>query len=269
MYVHKNRAHIFWFPKVGGFRWRNMVNHVLSTGPDGRTFTEDRVILRDSKGRKPEFAVDVRHGTQLRDGRVLLPIAWQDSDNIRYVGVMEPNDDFTSFTRYGRICKKTPNGPTPSVHLFENAIAQLPDGKLAMLIRGIPNGPKRPCRLWRTDSDDGGRTWSEPYVTDIPNPDTKSRIINLPDGRIVLFHNPRERPSSDPGRNLHRHRTQLEMWVSSDGMKSWYLKRTIVCAPKVAQYPDGFYDAKAKAIYLAWEDEKTLYFLKIDLDELS
>jgi hypothetical protein len=283
MFVHRDRAHIFWFSSADRYRYRK-VNHVLSTGPDGRSFTEDRVIDEDWVS---ERGVDIRHGTHLRDGRVLLPIAWtepvRDCDlekwvwsdstihlanfggpvavsNLFCVGVMEPNEDFTSFTRRGRICKETPGAETPGVPFFENAIAELPDGTISMLIRADTTN-----RLWKTDSGDGGRTWSEPYQTGIPNPGSKPRIINLPDGRIVLFHNPNEKDYADVKADTHKYRTPLEMWVSGDDMQSWYLKHTLVAAPKLAHYPDGFYDEAAQAIYLAYEDCRTIYFTKIAL----
>jgi len=173
---------------------------------------------------------------------------------------MEPNDDFTEFRRYGRVCKRTPHGPTPSIPFFENAIAELPDGRLAMLIRADTTN-----RLWRTDSADGGRTWSEPHPTDIPNPGSKPRIINLPDGRIVLFHNPSEKDYSDLAGDPHKYRTPLAMWLSDDGMKTWAWKRTLVAAPKIAQYPDGFYDAASQTVYLAWEDGQRVFFQIISL----
>ncbi len=284
LFRHKDKAYLFWFTKSTG--WRDMTNRLMNTGPDGRTFGNDRKIL---KGWNPGHIVDVRHGTHLRDGRVLLPIAWQEPlkpgdewnpgdgaadlrnvggdiarQRIYYVGVMEPNDNFTKFQRYGRVCKRTPRGPTPSIPFFENAIAELSDERLAMLIRADTTN-----RLWRTDSVDGGRTWSEPYVTDIPNPGSKPRIINLPDGRIVLFHNPNEKDYSDQTSGRHKYRTPLAMWVSDDGMKTWYLKRTLVAAPKIAQYPDGFYDQASRAIYIAWEDDRAIYFQVILLAELQ
>jgi len=79
MIVHGSKAHIFWFSSRDGHRYRK-INHLLSTDADGRTFTEDREILAGWNG---ERGIDVRHGTVLHDGRVLLPIAW-----------MEPQGDF-------------------------------------------------------------------------------------------------------------------------------------------------------------------------------
>ena len=232
--------------------------------------------------------MDIRHGTVLRDGRVLLPIAWMDpigdfdpdtwvdpgtssrygnfgwggiAQNNQYcVGVMEVNEAFTEFTRHGRVFKKMPDWEIPGVPFFENAIADLGGDRVAMLIRADLTN-----RLWRTDSNDGGVTWSEPEPTEIPNPGSKPRIINLPDGRIVLFHNPNEKDYDDVKAHGHKYRTPLEMWISDDGMQSWGRKETLVAAPVLAQYPDGFYDDDQGCIYLVWEDDKTVTFRKISV----
>ena len=178
------------------------------------------------------------------------------------VGVMEPNDDFTSFTRYGRVFKETPGEELPCQPFFENTIAQLSGERLAMLIRGDMSN-----RLWRSDSEDGGRTWSEPYVTDIPNPGSKPRIINLPDGRIALFHNPNEKDYDDTSPDaVHGYRTPLEMWMSADGMQSWSVERTLMAAPAVAMYPDGFYEDRTGEIFLVWEDARTIFFERTRVD---
>jgi hypothetical protein len=287
MFVHRDRAHLFWFSSRDRYRYRK-TNHILSTGPDGRSFTEDRVIDEDWI---TERGVDVRHGTHLRDGRVLLPIAWHEPvadfdldawvwdestvhlanfggpvavSNLYCFGVMEPDDDFVSFTRYGRVFKKTPGAATPGVPFFENAIAELSDGTISMLVRADTTN-----RLWRTDSEDGGRIWGEPYPTDIPNPGSKPRIINLPDGRIALFHNPNEKDYSDVQADIHKYRTPLEMWVSADDMRSWGVKRALVRAPTLAHYPDGFCDEAAGAIYVAYEDCRAIYFKIVGLPELA
>jgi len=281
MFVHADKAHIFWLSSRDRFRYRK-TNHILSTGPDGRSFTEDRIIEEDWV---TERGVDVRHGAHLRDGRVLLPIAWTepvrdfdldawrwDDSNIRLAnfggpvavnnlycfGVMEPDDDFVSFMRHGRVAKETPGASTPGVPFFENAIVELSDGTISMLVRADTTN-----RLWRTDSGDGGHTWSEPYPTDIPNPGSKPRMLCIPDGRIALFHNPNEKDYSDVQADIHKYRTPLEMWVSEDDMSSWGVRQTLVPTPTLAHYPDGFYDEAAAAIYLVYEDCRTIFFTVI------
>ena len=282
MMTHNNKSHIFWFSSYGRRYYKE--NHILSTGNDRRSFDSDRTLQEDWI---TERGVDIRHGTVLKNGKVMLPISWVEpirdfningdisnekakryanfggiiaQNNIYYVGVMETDDEFKSFKRYGRISNTTdkPFQDIQSIPLFEPAIAELGDGMVSLLIRGDGTN-----RLWRADSNDGGHTWSQPYKTDIPNPGSKPRIINLPDGQIVLFHNPNEKDYSDMKSNIHKYRTPLEMWVSKDGMQSWYRKDVLVPAPKLAQYPDGFYEKDSECIYLAWEDDKHIYFSKI------
>ncbi len=279
-------AHIFWYTMETSRNLMTHANaHLLSTGADGRTFTHDRMPNGDWDSRQ---CLDIRRGVRLRNGKVLLPAAWKEPaesvarqslddtdgtlaqrwgnfggttllDKLCCCGVVEPNADFSAFVRRGRIHHPTPEAPLPSVPLFENQIAELTDGSLAMLIRGDMTN-----RLWRSNSHDQGTTWSDPIKTDIPNPGSKPLLVNLPDGRHVLFHNPNEKDLTDssPGCG-RRYRTPLEMWISDDDLTSWSRKETLVAAPALAQYPDGFYDVGQGCIYLAWEDDKTVSFTRI------
>jgi hypothetical protein len=280
----EDHGYIFWLTLENGRD--SMTNNLLSTGADGRTFDSNREIMSEYK-KAPWQCVDIRRGTKLRDGRILLPAAWSETSEeceglenkklseeeerrlinlggairhkIAYCGVVEPNADFSEFKRFGRIHHLTPDGPTPSVPFFENQIVELSDGKLSMLIRGDLTN-----RLWRSDSHDGGYTWSEPVKTDILNPGTKPLVINLPNGRIVLFNSPNEKDYDDLESHHHAYRTPLEMWISDDDMKSWSVKKTI--SPRedgIAQYPDGFYNEKTGQIYLVWENDVDVFFEKI------
>jgi predicted neuraminidase len=44
--------------------------------------------------------------------------------------------------------------------------------------------------VYRTDSIDGGRTWSPPQPTDVPNNNSSIAVIRLNDGRIAMICNP-------------------------------------------------------------------------------
>jgi hypothetical protein len=94
-------------------------------------------------------------------------------------------------------------------------------------------------------------------------------VINLPDGRIVLFHNPREKDYDDTQSHHHAYRTPLEMWISDDDLRTWSVKETLMAAPAVAQYPDGFYDAATGLVYLVWENDREVFFRKIDVSRLQ
>jgi len=270
-------ACLFCLSSADAHRYRKRT-HVLATGPDGRTFSREHVI---DDPWITERGVDIRNGARLPDGRILLPAAWLEpigdfdpetwqrskgldrrygnfgwggvaENNVYCVGVVEPNRDFARFARHGRICKETPGSELPCQPFFEPTIAVLSQTRLAMLTRGDMSN-----RLWRADSEDGGRTWSEPRITEIPNPGSQPRIVNLPDGRIVLFHNPNEKDYDDTSPDAsHGYRTPLEMWVSADGLESWCTKATLTAAPHVAMYPDAFYEPSNGEIYLVWETGK-------------
>jgi len=112
----------------------------------------------------------------------------------------------------------------------EPTVAQLSDGRLVMLLRVDETG-----FLWRSESCDNGRTWSEAVITDIPNPSNKPKLIMLPDNKIALIHT----PNSKSGMN---NRMPLAIWISDDDMKSWSDKRIISDMPLYYCYPDGFYE---------------------------
>ncbi len=67
--------------------------------------------------------------------------------------------------------------------------------------------------VWRTDSVDGGLTWSPYEVTDLPNNNSGLDVLRLADGRVVLIYNP-------VGRNWGA-RTPLDITVSSDNGRTW------------------------------------------------
>jgi len=225
----------------------------------------------------------VQCGTALRDGRILFPVnlyepmkraeettrlndkesaaLWHTGGsftmkNLFVCAVLEPNRSFTKFTRTGRVCKPTPGAAVPQVPLMEPQIAELSDGSLAMLIRADGTGV-----LYRSDSKDGGRTWSEPRPSDIPNPGTKTRILTLPDKRILLVHNP------NPTLNVRgwQSRVLLSVWISGDDMRTWSWKRVIVPPPEVAMYPDAFLDERQQTVYLSWENGKQIWLTRLPL----
>ncbi len=126
----------------------------------------------------------------------------------------------------------------PTAGWAENNVVELAGENLAMLIRAGKTG-----RLYRSDSADRGRTWTDPKPTDIPNPGSKFRLFRLDDGRIALVHNPNgevKHPNSAAGANCARN--PLALWVSDDDMTTWGYKRVLTDFPGMLAYPDGVVD---------------------------
>ena len=67
--------------------------------------------------------------------------------------------------------------------------------------------------IWRTDSMDGGRTWSPYSATDLPNNNSGFDALRLEDGRVLLVYNP-------IGKNWGA-RTPLDLAVSEDNGHTW------------------------------------------------
>jgi BNR repeat-like domain len=111
--------------------------------------------------------------------------------------------------------------------LLESTAVQLKDGRIVMLMRAEFGG-----YLWRAESDDNGRTWSDAWQTDIPNPTSLSALIRLPDGRIALFHNAVGGVVGEIGPR----RDPLSIWLSKDEMESWYVKQDVARGGQLA-YP--------------------------------
>ena len=104
--------------------------------------------------------------------------------------------------------------------------------------------------LWRSESRDSGRTWSEPVRTDIPNPGNKPKLIPMPDGRIALIHTPNAKPG-------FMNRMPLAVWISGDDMKTWPDRRIISDLPICYCYPDGF-----------WENGHIMFTIELNRHEI-
>lgn len=159
-------------------------------------------------------------------------------------GVLISSDGGKSWTEHGNI-RLTDND---RYHGWaENNLAELSDGRIAMIIRGDRLGGV----LYYAESKDGGRTWPEfATKTDIPNPGSKATLHPLGGDAVALLHNPN--PS---------HRSPLALWVSFDGLKTWPYRRVLVpesCdGPKGRlNYPDGFVSRDQQFLHFAFDDNR-------------
>ena len=137
--------------------------------------------------------------------------------------------------------------------LLESTVVQLNDGRIVMLMRAEYGG-----FLWRSESNDNGRTWSDAWQTDIPNPTSLAALIRIPDGRIALIHNATGGVVGERGK-----RDPLSIWLSNDEMKSWYLKQDVITSGQLA-YPcpiilDG------KLVFAYDHNRREARFVEVDL----
>lgn len=164
--------------------------------------------------------------TVLSDGRWLLCNYDQITDAYGY---SISNDNGLTFKRhYGAQKIETPND--------ETMVYERKDGSLHMFARNLQGF------IAETVSEDGGKTWSETVLTDIPSPNTRFYIGRTPSGRILLVNNDR----SDQ-------RSNMTIYLSEDDGVTFKYKKCIY--EEFSSYPDvDFYDGK---IYVVFDHERT------------
>lgn len=134
--------------------------------------------------------------------------------------------------------------------LLEPTCVQLKNGSIAMLMRGQFGG-----FLWRADSNDNGKTWSDAYATDIPNPSAMAHLIRVPDGRILLIND---------NNNKNRDREPLALWLSNDEMKTWYIKSDVLFGGKLA-YPHAIILKDGRLVFVYDHNRRQIRFVEVQL----
>lgn len=147
----------------------------------------------------------------LADGRLLCPTSSE--DNNWRVHFEWTSDEGRTWTRVPAIHDGV------AVSAIQPSILQHRDGRLQAL------GRTRNQRLFSTISSDQGRTWSEPELLDLPNPNSGTDAVTLKDGRHLLLYN-----------HTARGRSPLNLAISDDG-KNWSAVAVLESEPGEYSYP--------------------------------
>lgn len=191
-------------------------------------FTFHRGMIRLSGG---ELVMAYQHypvAPEANERAVQAGGKWLDL-GVRYVesGVMVSHDEGKTFEAYPGIRTEFDESAVWSWLWTEPTLAELSDGRIAMLLRIHNTG----C-LWYAESADGGKSWSEAVPTAIPNPSNKPKLVALPYGGIALIHTPNPRVGM-------KYRNPLAIWISKDDMQTWPYQHVVTDFPGEFSYPDG------------------------------
>jgi predicted neuraminidase len=164
---------------------------------------------------------------QLLDGDFLLPIYHETGNDKESVGP----ESSSLFVRYSNKTKQWTftNKAHSRIGNIQPSVVQIDENRLvAYCRRGGGYGPLADGFIVKTESADGGRTWSPGVDTEFPNPNAAVDLIRLQNGHLVLIYND----------NNQGERMPLTLRVSTDNGATWPSKLDIVNQPgDSAAYP--------------------------------
>ena len=131
-------------------------------------------------------------------------------------------------------------------------------GKVHMLLRSTSSA------VFKSDSSDGGRTWSTAYATGLPNNNSGLDLVRLPSGTLVVALNPTPNlPNYYKGP-----RTPLSLYSSTDNGETWQELYVLEDGPGGFSYPAiAAGDKNELHVTYTWKRERIAYG-KLSFDEL-
>lgn len=249
---------------------RSEQNPVLARNPDGRlqlfhtaqpAGNQDECLLRVRdiqldgdrlRGGEP-LVLDLPRGTFVRarfveraDGGWMVPVfRCIPKPGLRWNGSHDTAGVAVSFDKGESWTLDEVPGSIGSVHM---TIVPLDGGHMVAFYRR-----RQSDFVHRSESRDGGLTWSAPEPTDVPNNNSSINVIHLTDGRLAMVCNPTSAATS-PDRRVSLYdeieegddrpdasggcapvwgvpRAPLTLCVSSDGGRTWPLRRVVDDSP--------------------------------------
>ncbi len=175
----------------------------------------------------------------LANGDYLLPIYHETGHDREIVG----HDSTSLFMRYEPKTHRwtQSNRIRSRMGNIQPSVAQLSDNHLVCYCRrGGDYEPRKDGFVVRSESHDGGRTWSEGKDTTFPNPNAAVDILRLRNGHLLLVYN-----------DSMNERTPLTVALSTDNDKTYPYRRNIATEPFDYAYPYAIQtqDDKIHVIY--------------------
>jgi len=108
--------------------------------------------------------------------------------------------------------------------------------------------------LYRSTSDDDGYTWTDPYMSAIPNPDQTAQAIYLHTDLLMLIYNPSQSMTSEPSPgDMYANAHHLAVGLSADYGMTWQWARMLEYAyDGMFNSPVGLQDPDCNNVYLTY-----------------
>jgi predicted neuraminidase len=247
---------------------RSVGNAVIWEGPDGavwlfyvvrygETWSTSRVQVKISRDAAETWSdasmLVLDEGTLVRNrpivlsnGNYLLPLYHETGHDTESTGP----DSYSFFLRRDAgtgTWKKTGPILSPKGNI-QPAVVQLNDRDLiAYCRRGGDYSPETIGYIVRSESHDGGLTWSEGKDSQFPNPNAAVDFLKLKSGRLMLVYN----------HSMNR-RTPLTVALSSDGDRTWPVRRNLREGENDFGYPIAFQSSDGAIHVVYTSDRRTV-----------
>ncbi len=220
----------------------------------GDTWSTSRIKAKLSRDNaetwSDSFLVALEEGMMVRsrplllsDGDYLLPVYRETGHDTEIVGA----DSTSLFMRFNPRQKKW--SETNRIHSpkgnIQPSVAQITNDYLvAYCRRGGGYGPGTEGFIIRSESRDGGRTWSEGKDTKFPNPNAAVDFLKLQNGHLMLVYD-----------NSGTERTPLTVAISTDADKTYPFQRDVAVGDHDYAYPYAIQakDGKIHLIYTSYK----------------
>lgn len=254
--------------KIASHPFRSLGNAVVWQAPDGvvwlfyvtrygETWSTSRIAAKISRDGartwSDSFPVTFEEGTMVRahpivlqNGDYLFPIYHETGQNIEFTAPttcslflrFDPRKQI--WTESNRVYSRLGN--------LQPAVVQVEDRYLiAYCRRGGDYEPRKDGYLVRTESHDGGRTWTEGKETRFPNPNSAVDFLKLKNGHLLLVYN----DSMDD-------RTPLSLAISTDNGQTFPHRRNLVAGPGDFGYPTAVQTRDGKLHVVFTSDDRTV-----------
>lgn len=190
----------------------------------------------------------------LQNGDYLLPVYHETGFDTESVGP-DSTSRFLRFTPGGKVWKQMAPVRSEKGNI-QPGVVQLSDSLLvAYCRRGGGYGPGHEGYIVRSESRDGGYTWTQGKNTAFPNPNAAIDLLRLNSGSLILVYN-----------DSFLDRTPLTIAYSTDGDKSWPVKKVLGSEKLDYAYPYAI-QSKDGTIHLVFTSHRRSVINHVSFDE--
>jgi predicted neuraminidase len=179
----------------------------------------------------------------LHDGSYLLPVYLEDGADTENVGPASTSR-FLKFDPKAQSWSALGEVRSAKGNIQPAVVEVAPNHLIAYARRGGGYGPVTDGWLVRSESRDGGKTWSEGTNSAFPNPNSAVDFLKLSSGALLLVYN-----------DHMWKRSPLMLALSDDQDRTWPVKRALASGENSYAYPIAF-QARDGRIHIVYTSDQ-------------